>query len=93
MIPLEIAELAISNLPSSIQYSENLKDLSKESNPSITLVTIDEQWVKRDDYIKALVELDNRKMIGQAIHDYIVANDMQYQSITLMALLKNWNSI
>ena len=64
-----------------------------ELNPSLTLVTVDEQWVKREEYIKALVELDNRKMIGQAIHDYIVANDMQYQSITLMALLKNWNNI
>ena len=75
--------------------SETSKDLSRESsvNPSITIVTIDEQWVKREELVKALVELENRKMIGQAMHDYIIANDMHYQSITLMALLKNWNKI
>lgn len=62
-------------------------------NPSLTVVTIDEQWVKREELVTTLVELENRKMIGQAMHDYIVANDMHYQSITLMAILKNWNKI
>ncbi len=74
---------------------ESSNDLSRvnNANPSITIVTIDEQWVKREELIKTLVELENRKMIGQAMHDYIIANDMHYQSITLMAILKNWNKI
>lgn len=80
---------------SSTLNSESSNDSSKESNvnPSLTVVTIDEQWVKREELVKALVELENRKMIGQAMHDYIIENNMQYQSITLMAILKNWRNI
>ncbi len=80
-------------LQNSIQPLENSKNSSIESNPSLTIATIDGQWVKREEYIKALVELENRKMIGQAMHDCIVANELHYQSISLMALIKNWNQI
>lgn len=100
-------ELKKQGLPSRSKYTsrkdletstinlESSNDLSRvnNANPSITIVTIDEQWVKREELIKTLVELENRKMIGQAMHDYIIANDMHYQSITLMAILKNWNKI
>jgi hypothetical protein len=55
--------------------------------------TLDSGWVQHKDHIKALTELENRKMVGQAIVDYITNNQLQYESITLMALLNNWKKI
>lgn len=77
----------------SIQTSEISNGLSTHLVPQMVVTSIDQQWVKHEDYVKALVELENRKMVGQAMYDYIVTNQMQYESITLMAILKNWKNI
>lgn len=78
----------------SIPHSEISRDSSESVlAPSLTVSTLDQHWVKHEDYVKAMVELENRKMVGQAMYDYIVSNELHYQSITLMALLKNWKNI
>lgn len=72
---------------------KNLNESSESLTPQMIVASIDQQWVKHEDYVRALVELENRKMVGQAMYDYIVTNELQYQSITLMAILKNWKNI
>jgi dihydroxyacetone kinase len=59
----------------------------------LTVATFDQHWVKHEDHVKVLVEAESRRMVGQAMYDYITSNEMQYQSITLMAILKNWKKI
>lgn len=84
------------SLRSSQTSTSTLKNLNESSTPLVPqmiVASIDQQWVKHEDYVKALVELENRKMVGQAMYDYIVTNELQYQSITLMAILKNWKNI
>ncbi len=77
----------------STQSLETSNDSSSRLVPQIIVASIDQQWIKHEDYVKALVELENRKMVGQAIVDYITNNQLQYESITLMALLNNWKKI
>lgn len=62
-------------------------------NPMVTVATFDQHWVKHEDYVRVLVESESRRMVGQAMYDCIVSSELQYQSITLMAILKNWKKI
>lgn len=57
------------------------------------VATLDGGWVRQSDYVNAMTELESRKLIGQAIVNYITDNSMHYESITLIALIKNWNTI
>ena len=81
------------SMQTSTQPLETSNDSSTRLVPQMIVASIDQQWVKHEDYIKALVELENRKMVGQAMYDYIVTNQLQYESITLMAIIKNWKNI
>jgi len=84
---------SLSSTQTSTQSLETSNGLSNRLVPQMIVASIDQQWVKHEDYIKALVELENRKMVGQAMYDYIVTSQLQYESITLMAIIKNWKNI
>jgi len=89
---------SLNHIQNSIQLLENSKTQSEPAggqqiNPMVTVATFDQHWVKHEDYVKVLVESESRRMVGQAMYDCIVSSELQYQSITLMAILKNWKKI